>query len=210
MGSQIGDLNADGVLDVYVGNGGPLDGEIDQLFVSATAPGDPIGYIDASALVNFPAPSDGHGSSMPSYPYRTHGTSFVDINGDGVLELAVSNGGPSFRPDSVREPNRMFQFAWASDRQWLTLDLAGDGVHVSRDAIGTRAHLMGTRHDGTPLSIWRTVHGGSCFSAHNGFQLYFGLEYAATLERLEIFWPDGTTEVVDEGLVSEARLSVSY
>ncbi len=199
MGSQIGDLNADGVLDVYVGNGGPIDGEPDQLFLSDSLPGDALWYLDASALVDFPAPDDGGivGFIAP-YPYRTHGTAMVDIDGDGVLELAVNNGGPSFRDDTVREPNRLFQFEWTEPRHWLSVRVEGDGVHVPRDGIGTRGHLIGERIDGEPLHLWRTVHGGSCFSAQNGFELYFGLTQAASVDRLEIHWLDGTVSIVDD------------
>jgi len=188
MGSQIGDLNADGILDVYVGNGGPLDGEPDQLFLSASEPGEPLFYLDASPLIDFPAPDDGHATGfLAPYPYRTHGTSMIDIDGDGVLELSVVNGGPSFRDDTMREPNRLFHFDWTEPRRWLKVKLEGDGVHVSRDAIGTRVHLVGTYADGSELSLWRTVHGGSCFSAHNTFELYFGLQHASEVSSMEVF-----------------------
>jgi hypothetical protein len=210
MGSQVGDLNADGVLDVYVGNGGPIDGEPDQLFLSESLPGDPLWYVDASPLVDFPAPDDGgvDGFIAP-YPYRTHGTAMVDVDGDGVLELAVNNGGPSFRDDTVREPNRLFQFDWTEPRHWLKVRLEGDGVHVPRDGIGTRGHLTGELMDGRELSLWRTVHGGSCFSAQNGFELYFGLTSASSIDRLEIFWLDGTVSVVEDPDVDSA-LVVRY
>ncbi|MFT5457462.1 MAG: hypothetical protein ACI9K2_003956 [Myxococcota bacterium] len=210
MGSQIGDLNADGVLDVYVGNGGPIDGEPDQLFLSDSLPGDPLWYVDASELVAFPAPDDGgvDGFIAP-YPYRTHGTAMVDIDGDGLLELAVNNGGPSFRDDTVREPNRLFAFDWAEPRHWLKVVVEGDGVNVPRDGIGTRGHVTGELRDGRDLHLWRTVHGGSCFSAQNGFELYFGLTEASVVDQLEIFWLDGTVSVVDSPEV-DSTLTVRY
>jgi hypothetical protein len=210
MGSQIGDLNADGVLDVYVGNGGPIDGEPDQLFLSEGSPGDALWYWDASALVDFPAPDLGEVAVFPAYPYRTHGTVFADIDDDGTMELAVNNGGPSFRPDSVQEPNRMFRFEWEDTRHYFKVRVWGDGTLVPRDGVGTRVRVVGIAPDGSERSVWRTVHGGSCFSAQNGFELYFGLGDAIGIDRIEVYWLDGTMRTLSGGLVLDDRIEVTY
>jgi hypothetical protein len=196
MGCQIGDLDNNGYLDVFVGNGGPWSGSPNQLFMTGIRNGE-LRFVNMSHLIEVPAPDDGLVGDAAPYPYRTHGSAMVDVDGDGDLELVITNGGPDFMPDAVREPNRLFDFQWANSAGQLTVELEGDGVHVSRDAIGTRVELSGLRSDGSEISIHRTLYGGSCFSAQNGFKLSFGLAEVDTIEELVVTWPDGTVTIED-------------
>jgi len=205
MGCQIADVDADGRLDVFFGNGGPIAGGRNQLFLW----NDSEQYMmHASPLIDFPAPS-ALGPSDPPYPYRTHGSAFVDHDNDGTLELAVNNGGPDFMPDQVREPNRLFSFDWGAPVQWLKVQPVGDGVNVSKDGIGTRAALTVTGPSGQ-RTIHRYLPGSSCFSAFQGFELYFGLGDATSVDRLEITWTDGTTSEITSGLSLNDRIVVNY
>src|SRR5439155_9867210 len=104
--------------------------------------------------------------------------------------MAVADGGDAVSPDTVEEPNRMFQFRQAETPNWFKVQAVGNGTTVSKDAIGARMTLTVNKNGGTPWSIHRTIFGGSCFSGQNPLQQHFGLGKADTIESLEIAWPD--------------------
>jgi len=197
MGCQVGDLNADGVPDLFFGNGGPTGGTVNELFMSASPVGAAPLYTSWSDSIDYPAPQDSV-TSYPSYPYRTHGTCFVDLNGNGTLEMAVVNGGPSTSP--FAEPNRLFTFDWTPAPTYLKVRPLGNGTTVSRDGIGTRVTVTVRNGGGAPWDLHQTLWGGSAFSAQNGHELYFGLAGADTVQSMRVTWTDGVTDTIPGGL----------
>ncbi len=207
MGCQIGDLNGDGTPDFFVGNGNPDGGQFNQLFLSDTPPGQSPHYVNQSDLIDFPAPET-PGIVYPPYPYRTHGTSFVDIDGDGTLEMAVSNGGPAFQGESVREPNRLFKFNWEQPISFVRIRPVGDGVGVSRDAVGARIAVTVNTGGLNTRTIRRSLYAGSCFSGQHGFDVHFLLGDATAIESVTITWPNGVEETITQGLAINTSIVV--
>ncbi|MEQ1500697.1 MAG: CRTAC1 family protein [Myxococcota bacterium] len=208
MGSQIGDVNVDGIPDVYVGQGGPAFGTTDIFFLSTgleelDVPG--VGTVvipkfdNRSELIDYPAPEDASlGIVYPPYPYRAHGIDILDLDGDGVQEIAQRNGGPYLMPDIVQEPGRLFVFTPERPPRWLSIALLGDGVTVNRTAIGTRVAVTVRRDvDGVEWTITRVLHGGNGFSGTNGMDLYYGLADADAIVSVDVDWPDGTSSTIE-------------
>jgi len=214
MGSQVGDLNADGVPDLFIGNGGPSVAVANQLYMSTSAvDADPM-YEDWTSLIDFEAPVNPKSkANYPPYPYRTHGTAFVDIDGDGLLEMVVANGGPGFDPDddAMQNPNRVFKFEdWNPRPNSFMVRPVGDGINVNKDAIGARLRLTVGHSGAPPWDLYQTQRGGSCFSAQNGFDVFFGLGEADTISKLQINWPDGTSRTITQNLNVNTSIIVNY
>ena len=207
MGSTVTDLNLDGVPDIAVGNGGPAGGMYDQLFLSTgllelDIPG--VGplkvpqYLDGSSWTDSPAEQDPSLPPYGTYPYKTHGMCVADLDDDGMLEMFVVNGGPSFGEDTIeREPNRLFRFDFGVRRS-LKLRLIGDGVTVNRSAIGTRVDATLRRDDGTTWTVTDRLRGSNGFSAQHGPELMLGLGDAVSVDLLHITWTDGTTTTLED------------
>lgn len=207
MGCQVGDINLDGVPDVYVGTGTMISGNYDQMYLSQAIGNELYRYYNASEDISFPAPEQ-VGLGYPPFPYRTHGVTIVDVDNDGTMEVGVSNGGPAASPDQVREPNRLFKFNTAVPANFFKVQAIGDGVNVSRDAIGTRFVLTVSTDGGPQREIHQTLFGGSCFSAHNGFVITFGLGQADTIHSLRVDWTDGTQTLLTSGMSANSIITV--
>jgi len=204
MGCQVGDVDLDGFPDVFLGNGGGAAGEVNQLFVSdgrdvVTLPehGEitvPL-FANWTPLIDFEPPGPGpDGRDMP-YPLRTHGTAFVDFDGDGVNELGVHNGGPAKKP--YMEPNRLYRFT-LPDPRFLRIELEGNGTTVNRDGIAARVRVRVHRdRDGAEWDLWKVRTAGDGFGAQNDPQLVFGLADADRVVEVEVHWPDGTVTTAE-------------
>ena len=104
-----------------------------------------------------------------------------DVDNDGDLDLLVVNNG---------------------DRPNLLLNDGGNAANaVLVQAVGTTSNRSGI---GTRLTLTtggrrqvREVQSGSSYLAQNDLRAHFGLGRAERAERLEIRWPDGSTEVVE-------------
>ena len=103
-----------------------------------------------------------------------------DVDNDGDVDLLVTNNGAS--------PN-------------LLLNGGGSGNAVLVRVIGTKSNNSGI---GTKLVLTagqrrqlREVQSGSSYLGQNDLRAHFGLGAAVRADRLEIRWPSGMTEVVE-------------
>ena len=85
----------------------------------------------------------------------------------------------------------------------------GDGIAVSRDAIGTRVVATVREGAGAIWKLYGTLLGGSAFSGQNGFEIVLGLGGADTVDSLEVMWPDGQSDLFTDGLAVDRSIVVS-
>jgi hypothetical protein len=103
-----------------------------------------------------------------------------DIDNDGDLDLLVTNNGQAV--DLLRNDGGNVENA---------LLVRAIGKQSNRDGVGTQLRLTaGTR---TQL---REVKAGSSYLSQNDLRQHFGLGRATRIDRLELRWPSGRTEVI--------------
>ena len=153
------------------------------------------------------------------------GLAHGDLNGDGYTDLVATNSsGPIFSgpydPAAGRAPTRPApgpMFVWLNGGgagNWLTLRLQGGmavhGTGSNADAIGARAYVT-TRPPGSarPHVQVQEVIAGSSYLSMDSLDLEFGLGEATSVERIEIRWPSGTTQVLQDIPANQSSKSPS-
>jgi len=128
-------------------------------------------------------------SAQSGEPFRTlqaaRGAAFGDLDNDGQIDVVVSclDGKPMLLRNQ------------GSPNHWLTIDTVGTASN--RDGIGARLHLVGE----SGASQYATVTtGGSYFSASDK-RVHFGLGGDRTVRSLEIAWPSGIVQKLDNPAV---------
>lgn len=180
FGAGFFDYDNDGDLDLAVVNGRVTRG---PLMTTSAKPA----YWDYYAEPNFLFANDGKanftvaakdGGPFVSTVDNSRGLAFGDIDNDGDIDLLVSNeGGPA----------RLYRNDLENKNHWLVIRVIDSKLH--RDAIG--AEITVTANGKRFL---RQVMPGYSYCSSNDVRVHFGLGSAASVDSIEIRWPDGTTK----------------
>jgi enediyne biosynthesis protein E4 len=109
---------------------------------------------------------------------RAHrGSAYADLNGDGRIDVVVS---------CLGEPAEVWENLGPAGN-WIILNLVG--VRSNRDGIGARIRIGG-QHNHMTSAV------GYASSSHAG--VHFGLGKADRIPGIEIRWPSGTVQVLED------------
>ncbi len=173
MGSNFGDFDNDGYLDIYLGTGWPP--------LSALRPNRMFRNLGGRRFADITL------ASRTGHLQKGHAVACGDWDRDGNVDLFMSMGGAT---PGDRFHNVLFQNPGQGNHS-LTVKLVGK--KTNRAAIGARIKAV-TASD-RPLTVYRHVTSGSSFGA-NPLEQTIGLAKASAVATLEVYWPtSGTTQV---------------
>jgi hypothetical protein len=182
MGSNFGDFDNDGYLDMYLGTGDPQ--------LSMLVPNRMFKNVAGKRFAEITS------SSGTGHLQKGHGVACGDWDRDGNVDIFIEMGGAI---NGDRYHNVLFQNP-GHDNSWLTVKLIGK--QTNRSAIGARIKAVTSGKE--PLTVHRHVSSGSSFGA-NPLQQTLGLGKADRVALLEIHWPtSGKTQVFRDVAVNQA------
>jgi hypothetical protein len=176
-GAGFFDMDNDGWLDLFEVNGHVYP-QMDT--VKASAPyAQPMLLFRNNRNGTFANVSGEAGiATMPLQSRR--GVAFGDVANNGNIDMVVLNVGeaPSLLMNTARNSNHRVLFKLV-------------GVKSNRAAIGARVTV---RTDG--LVQFGEVRGGGSYLCQNDLRLHFGLGSAASMDSVQIRWPNGNVEEI--------------
>ncbi len=176
MGSNFGDLDNDGFLDVYLGTGNP---DFDSLMPNQLYRNDGAKrFVDVTFAAGF-----GH-------LQKGHGVAWGDLDNDGDQDVFEEMGG-AYPFDTYTNALYENPTDGASPaRSWVTLRLRGKGAN--RFAVGARVEVV-VRTGEARRSVHALVGTGSSFGG-NSLQTEIGLGDATAIESVRVRWPAAAAE----------------
>ncbi|HEU4788693.1 MAG TPA: FG-GAP-like repeat-containing protein [Flavobacterium sp.] len=167
MGSNFGDIDNDGNLDMYIGTGNPDYKSLipnrlfrnmgDGKFADVTISGR-VGNIQ-----------------------KGHGVAINDLDNDGDSDIFIEMGG-AYIGDSYN--NSLYLNPGQNTNNWLSLQL--EGTTINRSAIGTRLKIS-FRENGIKRNIYREVNSGGSFGS-SALKREIGIGQATLIDEIEITW----------------------
>jgi tetratricopeptide (TPR) repeat protein len=172
MGANFGDIDNDGFLDIYLGNGNPSYGSL--------IPHVLLRNHDGKYFVDV---TDASGTGEL---HKGHGIAFADIDRRGYEDIFAEVGGAT---PGDKHAFRLFENP-GNGNDWINLRLIG--VKTNRAAIGAQIKVTVEGEGRTIRTICRTVGSGGSFGA-NPMEQHIGLGKAARIVSLDLWWPTSGT-----------------
>ena len=113
------------------------------------------------------------------------GCGFGDYDNDGKLDLILANN------KNDNQANTLYKNT-SEDNNWVKFNLKGTASNAS--AIGAKL-IITSQIDGKEVSQTRRLTASSGYCSQNSLVIHFGLHKSQKIERLQITWPNGGTEV---------------
>jgi len=175
-GAGLLDVDNDGDRDFFVACG-HLNDNVEQF-------DDTTSYLAPNVLLEnvgggkFVDASDRAGDGL-SVKLSSRGAAFGDLDNDGDLDAVILNS--RTRPTVLRNDS-------ATGNHWLQIRLRG--AKTNRDGVGARVKVVAG-----DLTQIDEVHSGHGYQGHFGMRLHFGLGNRDRVDRIEVRWIGGETNV---------------
>lgn len=112
---------------------------------------------------------------------------YADLDNNGSLDIIVAN---------QNGPATVYRNLIDESRNWISFRL--EGTRSNKSAIGAAAILHWENHQKKQV-----VSGGDAFSSQSQRPLHFGLGNSSDVEKVEILWPSGNRQIIDNPAVNK-------
>ncbi len=112
----------------------------------------------------------------------SRGAGFDDLDNDGDVDVVILNS---------REKPTILRNDTSNDNHWIQIHLRG--VKTNRDGVGARVKVVAG-----DLTLIDEVHSGRGYQSHYGMRLHFGLGERDHVDRVEVHWIGGGTDVLTD------------
>jgi len=178
-GSDWGDVNNDGFIDLYVGNAFANGAEIDNFFYLNNGDGT---FTKAH-------------NNITEVGGWTYGVSFGDFNRDGYLDLAMA------KCYGANENNALF-LNDGGNNNWVIINL--EGAKSNRSGIGSVIRVKAIINGN---DVWqaRRVEGQNGYCGQN-LEAHFGLGEAASIDSVIVEWSGGEVQILTDVEINSVTL----
>jgi hypothetical protein len=168
------DFNNDGILDLYVANGGVKRGPTD--FDPNNPYAEPNNVLRGLGQGQFEEVYP-QGGTDPTILAASRGAAFGDLDNDGGVDVVVA----------VRDGRtQVLRNLVAKQGHWIKFKLFN---RAGSDAVGALVRL-----DVAGKHLWQQVQPNQSYCSSNDPRLHFGLGAAENVDQIRIHWTDGTEE----------------
>lgn len=115
-------------------------------------------------------------------PYVGRGAAYGDYDQDGDLDIALMSSGRA---------TALLRNEGGNTGHWLQVQLVGK--QSNRDGVGAKVYVQAGQ-----LRLFQQVKAGSGYQSTNQQALHFGLGQHAQAARVEVHWPSGAVQVVQQ------------
>ncbi len=167
MGSNFGDFDNDGFLDMYLGTGNPEYTSLSPNKLYKNIGGARFADVTIAGRV---------GNLQ-----KGHGVSFTDIDNDGDQDIFIEVGG-AYKGDAYN--NSLYLNPGQNENKWVKLAL--EGTSSNRSAIGTKIKISFI-DKGLRRVVYRELNSGGSFGA-SSLRSEIGIGQASVIDEIEITW----------------------
>jgi hypothetical protein len=169
------DLNNDGWKDIFAANAHVND-RVESFEASTYRQANAVLLNEGTGQFRDATAEAGPELQAALQPHR--GAAFADFNDDGRIDIAVS---------ALGAPAELWENTTPGPRHWLIVQL--EGTRSNRTAIGARI---------TIAHQTRTITTSIGYASSSDPRAHFGLGDQTKIPRIEIHWPSGTTQVLQD------------
>ena len=187
FGTNFLDYDNDGYLDLFLANGHVHSNVRDFDRAASYAQPDQLFHNNKDGTF---ADVSGHSPAL-TQPYVGRGAASADYDNDGDLDLFIANN---------NQPGRLLRNDGGNRHHWLAVRTIGS--HSNRDGIGARIRVVAG-----DLHQVAEVRSGSSYLSQSALRVHFGLGAHTRVERVEIRWPSGIEQVLED-VASNQHLTI--